>query len=136
MSAKLICPVCGNSFDGCYSCEKHELTSWKTICDTENHFNIFIILHKYNVTKKITKEKAKELLLKCNLTGYENFQKNIAESIKNILEEEKPVIEPAIIEETIEQEIIIEKAVEPIAEIKEEIKPIRQNKYNRKSTKK
>lgn len=134
MSAKLICPICNKSFDGCRSCEKYELTSWKTICDTENHFNIYVILHRYNVTKKYTKEQARKALLKCDLTGYENFQKNVAESIKNILKEEiKPVVQPEVIEETQMVETTSEETVEATTE---DIKPIRQNnKYNRKNTK-
>lgn len=147
MSAKLKCPVCGQLFDGCNTCEKNSITSWKTICDTENHFNIYIILHRYNVTKKITKEQAREFLLKCDLTGYENFQKNVVENIKNILKEEKPVVKPEVIKEILMEETVVEETVEPVTEIKtiieeiieikEEVKPVKQNnKYNRKNTKK
>lgn len=83
---KLICPICGTKFDGCRTCHQKDIASWKTLTDTENHFNIFVILHKYNVLKSITKEQCKELLLECDITGYKEFPKHIMESIKDIID--------------------------------------------------
>ena len=145
MSAKLICPICGAKFDGCRSCQKNNITSWKTVTDTENHFTIFTILHRYNVTKKITKEQAKELLLKCDLKGWENFQAGIVSSITKILKKETPIMEevkeieqPIVepIEEVIEEPVVevIEKPVEATEFIKPEIKTIKKQ-YNKKNTK-
>lgn len=83
---KLTCPICGQKFSACITCNKHDIASWKTLTDTENHFNIFVILHKYNVLKSIAKEQCKKLLLECDITGYEEFPKHIMESIKDIID--------------------------------------------------
>lgn len=134
---KLECIVCGSKYDGCISCERNSLTSWKTVCDTENHFTIFTILHKYNVTKKITKEQAKELLLKCDLTGWENFQIGIASSIAKILKEKTPIKE-----EVKEIKPIGEAIEKPVVDIiknpmitTEIIKPTKKQ-YNKNNTEK
>lgn len=114
---KLVCPICGTKFDGCRTCHQHDIASWKTITDTENHFIIFVILHKYNVLKSITKEQAKKELLECDVTGYESFPKSIKASIEDILG----------------------KKEEPKQEIKQETKQIAntvQNNQYRKNTKK
>lgn len=142
MSSKLTCPICGQKFDVCVSCERHNITSWKTLTDTENHFTIFTILHKYNVTKKITKEQAKELLLKCDLTGWENFQTGIASIIAKILKEETPIKEEV---KEIKQPIVkpIEEIIEnPVVDIiknpmrtTEIIKPTKKQ-YNKNNTEK
>lgn len=110
---KLICPICGQEFDGCRTCRQHDLASWKTVCDTENHFNIFVILHKYNVLKKTTKEQAKKELLECDVTGYETFPKSVKASIEDILGKQ-----------------------EEIKEVKQENKTIQQNQFNKKNAKK
>ena len=83
---KLICPICGKKFDGCRTCHQKDIISWKTLTDTENHFNIYVILHKYNVLKSITKEQCKKLLLECDIVGYEEFPKHIMENIKDIID--------------------------------------------------
>lgn len=86
---KLTCAVCGTEYDGCRTCHNHDITSWKMITDTENHFAIFVILHKYNVLKSITKEQAKRELLECDVTGYETFPKSIKASIEDILDKKE-----------------------------------------------
>ena len=145
---KLICPICGLKFEGCRSCQKTDIASWKMVCDTENHFKIFTILHKFNVLKKITKTKAKELLLKCDLTGYELFPKSVKESIENIIgkdDTKEKKIEPEVPELKIEEEDLIkaeeiievdvpeaigEIAVEETPVVKES-KPKKSNQYKK-----
>lgn len=131
---KLTCPICGSKYDACISCERHSLASWKTVCDTENHFKIFTTLHKFNVLKKITKSKAKELLLGCDLIGYELFPKSVKESIENIIgkdDTKEKKIEPEIPELKIEEEDLIKteevievNAPEAIEEIAVEETPV------------
>lgn len=107
MSDKMLkCSVCGVNFEACVSCEKNNLISWKTVTESENHFNIYVILHRYNVTKKITKEQAKDMLLKCDLTDYENFKTISGELIAKILKEDSvaggvktPTVTNKIVEE-------------------------------------
>ena len=79
---KLVCAICGREYDGCRTCKTHDLASWKTVCDTENHFNIFVILHKYNVLKKITKEQAAAALSALKMPA--KIQEHIHKDIKSI----------------------------------------------------
>ena len=37
-----ICPVCGNKFHVCWTCEKSKATSWKKVCDSFEHYSAYV----------------------------------------------------------------------------------------------
>lgn len=39
------CRVCGAAYFHCTDCER--VRSWRTVCDTPAHFQLFLILHEY-----------------------------------------------------------------------------------------
>jgi len=62
-------------------------TPWRSIVDTVDHYKIFLIISDYT-NKNITKNEAKNELLKVDLTGLEIFIPEIKEAIEKIMEEE------------------------------------------------
>ncbi len=80
------CDICGKKYHICNSCsEVLSLKPWRTVTDTVDHYKIYLALSEY--TKTRDKEKAKNELQNCNLSGLENFNKNIREVIEEILSE-------------------------------------------------
>ena len=74
------CLVCGNEYTYCRSCPKDaRKETWYALYDNENCKNISQALTDYNFNK-ITKEEAKELLSKCDLSI------NLKEYYRNTLE--------------------------------------------------
>ena len=62
------CIVCGKEYSYCRSCPKDaKKETWYALYDNENCKNISQALTDYNFNR-ITKEEAKELLSKCNLS--------------------------------------------------------------------
>lgn len=80
------CILCGKPYHLCIICEstKPDWKRWKTITDTENCYNIYVVLNDYNFGN-ITKEKAFELLSKFDLSDLENFKESTKNIIKDIL---------------------------------------------------
>jgi hypothetical protein len=83
------CSVCGKPYHICGDCTNTKSFSpWRTVADSLNCYKIFLILRDYTNGYTI-KSEARELLQKCDLSGLENFQKNIKNSILEILDEEQ-----------------------------------------------
>lgn len=62
------CVLCGKEYEYCPSCPKDKSKAlWHKLYDSENCRNIFTALNDYSF-KLVTKEEAKELLSKCDLT--------------------------------------------------------------------
>lgn len=78
------CILCGNKYSYCSGCAEFDhLPRWMECYCSENCKDIFNILSSYNMNHK-TKEKAKALLEKCDLTmtdTYSEFNKNCINSI-------------------------------------------------------
>ncbi len=82
------CAICGKRYHVCNSCgEVKSFTPWRSIVDTLEHYQIYFALHDYTLNKN--KEKAREELSKCDLTGFENFPVHIKEAINEIMETPK-----------------------------------------------
>lgn len=78
------CDICGKKYHVCHSCEEAKsFKAWRTITDTIEHYKIFMVLSEYTRTKDINA--AREGLRKCDLTGKENFNENIKNTINKIL---------------------------------------------------
>ena len=70
------CDICGKPYKICRSCQEiKSFQAWRTVTDTLPHYMIYLALVEYSRTKD--KAKAKEELLKCDLSEKDNFNNNI-----------------------------------------------------------
>ena len=81
------CTICGSKYHMCETCRTiKSFQPWRTVTDTLSHYTIYLTLAEY--TRTGNKEKAKEELQKCDLTGLETFDKDVKCVITEILKEE------------------------------------------------
>lgn len=79
------CIICGTGYHACNSCDEvKNFKPWRAFTDTIEHHKIKLVLDDY-AAKIIDDKQAKEMLEKCDLTGYEDFVPHIANLIKRIL---------------------------------------------------
>ena len=79
------CIICGKKYHSCDSCNNvKKIKPWRSITDTSNHYQIYLIINDYNYSN-IDKKTARDMLLKCDLSELENFIPNVAKIIKDIL---------------------------------------------------
>ena len=134
------CILCGNKYSYCSGCAEFDhLPRWMECYCSENCKDIFNILSSYNMNHK-TKEEAKALLEKCDLTmtdTYSEFNKNcinsiIADEISTLAETtadetvkplytsgqvtaiEKPIMNTSEATVTIEESIETNKVSDPV----------------------
>lgn len=94
------CVVCGTRYHHCDDCNKMKtFTPWRTICDTAQHYQVYLIIKDYS-SKNITKNRACECLNRIDVN-----EKNIKEykdSIQAILKEifNKPKVNKKLIKTT------------------------------------
>ncbi len=95
------CILCGNKYSYCSGCAEFDhLPRWMECYCSENCKDIFNILSSYNMNHK-TKEEAKALLEKCDLTmtdTYSEFNKNC---INSIMADEISTLDETTADETI-----------------------------------
>lgn len=94
---KCICIVCGNEYDTCACKSDERIGSWKKVCDTDNHYQIYLVINDY-CYGNITKTKAKSMLGKLDVTGWEDFIPSVSKVIGEILG--KTVATNDVVEET------------------------------------
>lgn len=83
------CICCGEVYTFCTGCGQFDNEPrWRAIYHNETCKDIFIIVSDY-LQKAISKEEAKERLLKCDLSYKEKLHKKIQEGIDELLYEEK-----------------------------------------------
>ena len=98
------CDICGKPYKICRSCQEiKSFQAWRTVTDTLPHYMIYLALVEYSRTKD--KAKAKEELLKCDLSELDTFNENIKTVIKEMMAEEKNV--ETVSEETVEENVEI-----------------------------
>ena len=109
------CLICGKEYYVCLSCrDSMKISPWKTYTDTSEHYKIFQIVKGFH-NGVYNKEEAKSKLNKVDLSDLNNYRQKIKDVIKDILEEDKPIIEK--IEESVdiatveETEEVIEKPI-------------------------
>lgn len=86
-----ICAICGKPYRVCHTCQNIKTyTPWRTVTDTLPHYTIYLAIYEYNKTKD--KAKAKEELLKCDLSELDSFDKDVKKVINEILGENKKTV--------------------------------------------
>lgn len=87
-----VCSICGKEYYTCLSChDSIKINPWKMFTDTSEHYKVFQVVRGYN-TNVYTKEEAKIKLENINLEDVDNFRPHIRQIVKDILKEEKPII--------------------------------------------
>lgn len=82
------CVLCGKGYHACDSCnEIKTYTPWRALTDTIEHFKIFIVLKDFH-NKIISKDEAKEKLLKCDLSEKDSFKDSAKIVLNEIFQEE------------------------------------------------
>ena len=91
MANNRICLTCGKPYEYCGSCPSSlNLPVWKNIFDTENCKTVFETTSDY-AQNVISKEKAKEKISKCNISGV--FKSNIQNLVDEINKENVKITE-------------------------------------------
>ena len=86
-----ICAICGKPYRVCHTCQNIKTYApWRTVTDTLPHYTIYLAIYEYNKTKD--KAKAKEELLKCDLSELDSFDKDVKKVINEILGENKKTV--------------------------------------------
>jgi hypothetical protein len=81
------CCVCGIGYNSCDHCNGvKSYTPWRILTDSIDHYKIYIIVCDYR-DKKITKDKAKEMLSHVDITGWETFKEGTKNLIAEIFQE-------------------------------------------------
>lgn len=84
------CTICGKGYHVCQSCLNIKtFKPWRTVTDTIEHYKIYLAIHKYTLSKN--KDKAKEELKECNLSGLNSFVPEIKNIINEIMEDKQKI---------------------------------------------
>lgn len=87
------CIVCSTKYSYCNNCwEDRLLPLWMNSFHDENCKNIFQICTDMNM-KLISKEEAKALLSKCDLSNRAKFRADVQRDLKSVFGEGKPIAE-------------------------------------------
>ena len=98
------CAICGQPYKICRTCQEiKSFTPWRTITDTLQHYSLFLVLSEYSRTKD--KAKAKDELLKCDLSEKESFKDSVKNMIDEIMKEDTIKIIEETSEETVEENV-------------------------------
>lgn len=97
------CSICGKGYYACLSCaDAMKLHPWKTHCCSSECFKVFQVVKGFN-TNMYNKDEAKAKLQNVDLKDVESFRPHIKKIVKDILKEEKAVVETV---EKIENEVV------------------------------
>ena len=138
------CKICGKPYYACMSCaDSMKAHPWKAFTDTANCYKVFQVVRGLS-TGVYTKDEAKEKFKNINLEDIEFFRPHIRDIIKDVLKEDKVVVETTKkIENTVVEDVAnvdeinveVKSKVEEteIAEITEDVvKPTVSRKRNYK----
>lgn len=79
------CIICGKGYHACDSCDEVKtFTPWRTMTDTIEHFQLYMVLQDY-INKRITKAEAKKELSNFNLSEKDSFKDSAKNAINEIL---------------------------------------------------
>ena len=106
-----VCSICGKEYYACLSCsDAMKLHPFKSFTDTAEHFKVFQVVRGFS-TGVYTKDESKEKFKNIALTDIESFRPHIRDIIKDIIKEDKVVVETVIeavekIENTVVDDIV------------------------------
>ena len=83
------CKVCGRLYKACKNCEEGRgMGSWRAVCDTAEHYKIYLTAHAFELGN-ITAEEALAQLRRCSLDGMESFEPTVLTVLDKILSAEE-----------------------------------------------
>ena len=107
-----VCSICGKAYHLCLSCsDAMKLHPWKIYTDSQNCFQVFQVIRGFS-TGVYTKDEAREKLQNVDLRDIDSFRPHIKKIVKDILKEDKAVVETAETSEKIEN-AVVEDVVKP-----------------------
>ena len=126
------CKICGKPYYVCMSCaDSMKLHPYKSFTDTAEHFKVFQVVRGLS-TGVYTKDEAKEKFKNVDLKDIESFRPHIKDIIKDVLKEEKVVIDTTKKIRNTVVEDIKEVEVEKTKDIEDVVKPTVSRKRNYK----
>lgn len=79
------CIICGKGYHACDSCDEVKtFTPWRSLTDTIEHFQLYMVLQDY-INKRITKAEAKKELSNFDLSEKDSFKDSAKNAINEIL---------------------------------------------------
>ena len=82
------CSVCGKAYRMCLSCRDYaRLHPWQLHTDTSEHYKVYQILNG-NSCKIYTKEEAREMLRKVDLSDMDTYLPHVRNHIREIMDKE------------------------------------------------
>ena len=85
------CSICGNEYYMCLSCHD-KINSWKIYTDTAEHYKVFQVVRGFS-NNVYTKDEARAKLKNINLVDLESFRPHIKKIVKDILKDDKQIVE-------------------------------------------
>lgn len=104
------CRVCGVEFNACDNCyEVRDINPWRAICDTQEHYKVFMIIKMY-ADGVMNKEEANDALKQTGITEKQinTFIPAVKEKLKAIIAQEV-VVEAVESNDTIDVDAPVEK---------------------------
>ena len=127
-----VCSICGKAYHLCLSCsDAMKLHPWKTYTDSQECFKVFQVVRGFS-TGVYTKDEAKEKLQNVDLKDINSFRPHIKKIIKDVLKEDKVVVETTEKIENTVVEDIAEVKVEETKTVEDVVKPTVSRKRNYK----
>lgn len=105
------CVICGTKYNHCDSCGKiKSFTPWRTICDTQKHYQMFCLINDYQ-HHLISKEEAKETLEYIGFTMDEKqgLKESVQAIIDDIYTETDSINETVVTSVEVEPEVVSKK---------------------------
>ena len=84
------CIICGKDYHSCDSCNQiTSFTPWRVICDTSEHYQIYLVILDYQ-QNRINKEEAQMMLhnIGFDVNTIDNFKPSVSNLLKEILSED------------------------------------------------
>ena len=127
-----VCSICGKAYHLCLSCsDAMKLHPWKTYTDSQECFKVFQVVRGFS-TGVYIKDEAKEKLQNVDLKNLDSFRPHIKKIVKDILKEDKAVVEIAEkITNTVVEDVVGVK-VEETENLENVVKPTVSRKRNYK----
>ena len=104
------CRICGSEYSACDNCaEVRDINPWRSICDTQQHYKVFMIVKMFS-DGVMNKTEANDALKHIGVTEKQinTFIPAVKEKLKALIAPEV-VIDEVEIKETIADEDVVEK---------------------------